>query len=89
MLVVDDIPIIVGIIMFIPAMLFTIRAILDIKKLYYSNTNTANEHKTESNNESPSSEYKGYMSKYYNPTTQQTHNIPSPKQNDTWDDFND
>lgn len=60
MLVADDTPIIIGIIIFIPAILFTIRAILDIKKLYYGNTNTANEHKPKNNNESPNYEYKGY-----------------------------
>ena len=67
MLVVDDIPIAVSIIMFIPAILFTIRAVTDIKKLYCGNTNSTNENETNKNKPSNKNEYRGYLSKYTNP----------------------
>lgn len=89
MLVVDDIPIMVGIIMIIPAVLFTIRAVLDIKKLYNGDTSTSNEHKSTNNGLPSDEEYKGYFSKYANQTTQQTQKPTFLKQNDTRDDFDD
>ncbi len=61
----------IGIIFLIPAILFTIRVIFDVKKLYSDNTSTSNNSKKNENKSTTEYEYKGYLSKYYNKNSEE------------------